>query len=493
VTLDGTYERTLREIKETKWESARRLLVCVTVASRPLQVEELAEILAFDFKLDAIPKFRKDWRLKNPVEAVLSACSTLLSVINFEGPIKRFRVVQFAHFTVKEFLTSRRFAEKYDSMSRRYHISISSAHTFVAQACLGMLLHLDKNVTSQSLTQFPLAEYAAHHWFEHARFEGVLQHEVEGMTQPFDRTKPDLSIWLWIYDPTNYWRRLGPERAERPPPPCRTPLHYAAFCGLHDLAKILAIEYPQDVNSESLPSGSSPLYLAARGGHVDLARMLIEHGADVSAQTKDEWTALHEASENGHVNVARTLVECGADMSAQTENGRTALHWASQYGHVNLALMLVEYGANVSAQAEDGLTALHLASHNGQGYLVWMLLVRGAEVSAQTENGWTALHMASWWGHVDIVWGLIEYGADVSAQMKDGWTALHLASCYGHVDVAWVLVVHGADVSTQTEDGLTALHLASENGHADLARMLTEHGTKMATPGNPTDHNYNNT
>jgi len=358
-TLDGTYERTLREIKETKWESARRLLVCVTVASRPLRVEELAEVLAFDFKSGAIPKFHKDWRLENPVEAVLSTFSTLLSVVNFEGPIKSFRVVQFAHFTVKEFLTSRRFAEKYDSMSRCYHISMSSAHTFVAQACLGMLLHLDKDITSESLTQFPLAEYAAHHWFEHVRFEGVLQHEVEGMKQLFDRTKPHLSIWLWIYDPTNYWRRLGRERAERPPPPGRTPLHYAAFCGLHDLAKMLAIEYPQDVNSESLPSGSSPLYLAARRGHVDLARMLIEHGADVSAQTKDEWTALHEASENGHVDVARTLVECGADMSAQTENGRTALNLASSGGHVDLIRLLAELGADVSAQTKAGWTALH--------------------------------------------------------------------------------------------------------------------------------------
>src|ERR1700730_10100903 len=48
-TLDGTYERTLREIKEAKWKSARRLLLCVAVASRPLRVEELAEVLAFDF------------------------------------------------------------------------------------------------------------------------------------------------------------------------------------------------------------------------------------------------------------------------------------------------------------------------------------------------------------------------------------------------------------------------------------------------------------
>jgi len=182
-TLDGTYKRTLQEIKETKWESAQRLLVCVTVASRPLRVEELAEILAFDFKSGAIPKFHKDWRLNNPVQAVLSACSTLISVVNVETSLGSSRVVQFAHSTVREFLTSSRFAEKHDNISRRYHISLSPAHTFVTQACLGVLLHFDKNITSLTLTEFPLAEYAAQHWFKHARFEGVSQHAVEGMNQ----------------------------------------------------------------------------------------------------------------------------------------------------------------------------------------------------------------------------------------------------------------------------------------------------------------------
>jgi len=313
-TLDETYECTLQEIQKPKWESAQRLLVCVTVASRPLRVEELAEILALDFKSGAIPKFHKDWRLKNPVQAVLSACS-LLSVVDVETFDESSRVVQFAHFTVKEFLTSSRFAEKHDNISRRYHISMSPAHTFVTQACLGVLLHLDKNITSRSLTQYPLAEYAAQHWFEHARFEGVSQDAVEGMKQLFDRTKPHLSIWLWIHDPTvPFWERR--KRAEGPSPPCGTPLHYAAFCGLPDIAKMLTIEHPQGVNSRSFNDALTPLHLASRYGHVDLARMLVEHGADVSAQEEDGWTALHWASDYGHVDLAQMLVEHGADVSA---------------------------------------------------------------------------------------------------------------------------------------------------------------------------------
>jgi len=82
------------------------------VASRPLLVEELAEILAFDFKSGTIPKFHKDWHLKNPVKAILSACSMLLSIVDVETYSETYRVVQFAHFTVKEFLTSSHFTGK---------------------------------------------------------------------------------------------------------------------------------------------------------------------------------------------------------------------------------------------------------------------------------------------------------------------------------------------------------------------------------------------
>jgi len=279
-------------------------------------------------------------------------------------------------------LTSSRFAEKQDNISFRYHISMSPSHMFVAQACLGVLLHLDKNITSRSLMQYPLAEYAAQHWLEHARFEGVLQHVGEGMKQLFDRTKPHLSIWLWIHDPTiSSWERS--ERAEGPSLLRGTPLHYASFFGLQDIAKDLTIEHPQDVNSPSFAEASTPLHLTSRYGHVDLARMLVERGADMSAQDKDGSTALHLASRYGHVDLARMLVERGADMSAQTEDGWTALHLATSHGHVDLARMLVELSADVSAQTEDGWTALHLASRNGHVDLRRMLIEHGTNMAPQ--------------------------------------------------------------------------------------------------------------
>jgi hypothetical protein len=65
-SLDETYERTLQRIKEENWEFAHRMFQFVSVAFRPLHVEELADLLAFDFKAGLIPKFRKDWCLVDP-------------------------------------------------------------------------------------------------------------------------------------------------------------------------------------------------------------------------------------------------------------------------------------------------------------------------------------------------------------------------------------------------------------------------------------------
>jgi len=158
-TLDKTYERVLRDINKANREHAQRLLHCLTVAMRPLRVEELAEVLAVDFdaaRQGGIPKLNPDWRWANQHQAVLSTCSSLIVIVG-DGDS---RVVQFSHFSVKEFLTSDRLASSSEDVSR-YHILLEPAHTLLAQACLGVLLRLDDTVDKGIARNIPLAEYAA--------------------------------------------------------------------------------------------------------------------------------------------------------------------------------------------------------------------------------------------------------------------------------------------------------------------------------------------
>ena len=360
-TLDETYQRTLREINKAEWEFAHRMFQFIAVASRPLFVEELAELVAFDFAAGPIPKFHEGWRLEDPVDAVLSTCSTLLAIVD-GGCLSNYlyvagKIVEFSHFSVKEFLTSTRLAS--DIITCHYHISMTPAHTLAAQACLGILLHLDEDVaTSDSLDKWPLAEYAAEHWVDHARLEDVSRNVEDVMKQLFDPIKPHLAVCIWIHNPD----LPGYERPERPLPLARTPLHYAALWGLYPLVEFLVTEHPQNVHSRDSFDNATPLHLAARMGHAKVSRFLLERDADVTAQDGNGWTPLHQASQCGNAEIASMLIERGADVTAQDENRSTPLHQASQYGNAETASMLIERGADVTAQDKNGWTPLHQAS-----------------------------------------------------------------------------------------------------------------------------------
>ena len=476
-TLDETYQRTLREINEADWEFAHRLFQFVVVASRPLRVEELAELLAFDFTAGPIPKFHEDLRLEDPVDAVLSVCSSLLAVVDVKGS----PVIQFSHFSVKEFLTSTRLAEASDINHRRYHVSMTPAHTLASQACLGTLLHLDKDIiTFDSLEDYRLAKYAAEYWVDHARFEEVSQNVEDGMKQLFEPSKPHLTVCIWIHNPGRLWLI----RDKRPPPTLESPLHFAALWGLHSIVHFLVIEHSQDVCSRNFTNNVTPLHLASQYGHKQVACFLLEHGADVSAQDEGWKTPLHLALRMGHIDVAYMLIERGADVSSQDEYRDSPLRLALQMGHIDVAYMLIERGADVSARDNSGKSPLHLALQKGHIDVTYMLIERGADISAQDNRGNSPLHLALEMGNIDVAYMLIERGADLSAQDTYGRHPLHMASKEGHIDVANMLIERGADVSAQDNSGNSPLHLALQEGHIDVAYMLIERGADVSARDN---------
>jgi hypothetical protein len=128
------------------------------VAIRPLDVKELAEVLAVDFDdAEGIPKLKPDWRWEDEEQALLTSCSSLITTVETDDS----RVVQFSHFSVKEYLTSERLATSSGDVSR-YHIDLEPAHTILAQACMGILLQPDDRVEENDVRKrSPLAGYAA--------------------------------------------------------------------------------------------------------------------------------------------------------------------------------------------------------------------------------------------------------------------------------------------------------------------------------------------
>ena len=194
-SLDGTYERVMMEIMRANQSHAYRMLQCLTVANRPLSVAELAEILAFDFNeaKGGIPKLNSNWRWDDHEQAVLSTCSSLVTVVPNRGS----PIVQFSHFSVKEFLMSDRLASSRREISQ-YHISPLDAHTLLAQASLAVLLR-DPDVDGLA-DSGALADYAAEHWTAHARVENIASQFRDRMEDLFDPDKPYFKAWVKLHD-----------------------------------------------------------------------------------------------------------------------------------------------------------------------------------------------------------------------------------------------------------------------------------------------------
>jgi ankyrin repeat protein len=443
-TLDETYERILRGINKAQKEDARRLLQCLTVAARPLRVEELAELLAFDFqttKERGIPTLKEDWRWNDQEAAILSTCSSLIAIVR-DGDLQ---VVQFSHFSVKEYLTSPRLARSPGDVSR-FHINLNAAHTILAQACLGTLLQLGDDTDNSGSNGFPLVEYAARHWVEHAQFENVSSRVRDGMVDLFDNSKPHFSAWLRVHDIDKRWDLFAAVVRDG----VGSPLYYAAFCGFYDLVERLIMEHPEQVNAHG-GRNLSPLPAALSNRHFHVANLLCEHGAVVDVRDMTNWTPLHVAALSGSVDIMQWLLNHGADASAETDAHRTPLHMVARATNLEAVQLLLEHDIDVNSRDILGETPLHdvlaCASLSEEGKAVETvrrLLERGADQNIRDDEHSTPLHQAASSGWLEAARLLLSYGAKVNETDGDGWTPFQVALSGGFHEFTELLLEHGA-------------------------------------------------
>ena len=374
ITLDDTYERILQGIPKEKYQHAHRLFQCIVAAIRPLRVEELAEIFAIEFGPNEVADFVEGWRPENPEEAVLSACSSLIAIIDDQGS----KIVQFSHFSVKEYLTSDRLQRSEIGNICHYHVILEPAHTLLAWACVAVLLQLDEKVDKERVATFRLAWYAAEHWVDHTKFENVESQVEDALEHLFNPIKPHLRACIWMYDVEKKRSRFTGGPNHQPPPLEATSLYYAASLGFSGLSKRLITTHAEDVNAKC-NENRTPLFVACRRGHVDVARLLLDHGGDMNVQTVSEMMPLHIASSNGHLEVARLLLERGAPLNPQTKRKDTPLCLASEFGHLEVVRLLLDHGADVHIRGEKDRTLHQVATYHGHHDIAQLLLERGAK------------------------------------------------------------------------------------------------------------------
>ncbi|XP_050688189.1 serine/threonine-protein phosphatase 6 regulatory ankyrin repeat subunit C-like isoform X2 [Eriocheir sinensis] len=253
------------------------------------------------------------------------------------------------------------------------------------------------------------------------------------------------------------------------------------------------------INGKNRVGESSPLHLAAEGGHATLVKFLVENGASPKAENGMGFTAVHLAARYGHSQVLDTLREVTSLRITSKKLGLYALHVAAHYGQPEMVReLLAHIPATIKSEppilsggrpflpdlgAEADLTPLHLAAHEGNEGVVRILLnIPGVQADGTSRlNSYIPLHLACIGGHTSVVGLLLSKSAkQVSKVDKRGRTGLHLAAMRGHYHLVALLMGQGAELGAKDRDGLTPLHYCARAGHLEVVKLLVEAG---ASPG----------
>ncbi|KAJ7845607.1 hypothetical protein B0H14DRAFT_3867996 [Mycena olivaceomarginata] len=427
--LFGIYDRFLEAIRPQDFVYVAGVLRWLVFANDrwfKCTLAEVADAVAFDFSNPAHYAYDPSVRTDN-ANAILEWLEGLVTV-HWRGPKKR---LVLAHASVQDYIMSKQFIFGFDLRS-------GPSHTFIAQSCIGYLLHFaDHPLNSSTFPNYPMAAYVAQNWHHHLLccdvptilFTDALRLLENGSRQ-----------YLALLDlrQTDRWGRV-----KRGPPS----LYMCSDGGYTEIVGLLLAK-GADVNQQGGKYGNA-LLAASYRGHPEVVRLLLANGANVNAQGGRYGTALQAACGRGYEVIVRLLLEHGADVKVYGGFFGSALQAASWHGDIDVVRLLLEHGADVHARGGAFGNSLQAASAEGETKVVRLLLENRADVNAKGGFYGSALQAASRRGNEDTVRLLLEYGGDVNGHGGAYGCALHVASLEGEINVVRLLLEYGADVNAR--------------------------------------------
>jgi RNA polymerase sigma factor (sigma-70 family) len=300
----------------------------------------------------------------------------------------------------------------------------------------------------------------------------------------------------------------------------------AAFKG--DLARVRAVldENPSlanrvdDYNSYYAGCGA-PLKNAAVGGHLEIVKLLLEHGADPNLPEEGiapHGHALYSAVYHGHYEIARLLLERGAYPNPPVESSADAVWIAIRRGEIRMIELLASHGAvwEIPIEPAGALTYDRIVA-TGLRRATAVLAYFGDTAAAEPlfaadpalADNPEALSHAAGRGHEPFVRLLLRYQPDLARRVtvahpremaellfqhgmdpnRPNWlriTPLHHFAANGQVDGAALFLDHGADLHARDEEyRSTPLAWAAREGHARMVEFLLRRGARPSLPDDP--------
>ncbi|KAH6902853.1 hypothetical protein BKA70DRAFT_1567363 [Coprinopsis sp. MPI-PUGE-AT-0042] len=463
--LDVLYEATFSRIEaqsEERAALAKRALLWVVYAFKPLSVVDLRYAVACDPKLD----WQTPERLV-PESLLISICCGLVTA---EGGQDN-RIVRLVHYTALDAL--KRILLKRDT----------SPHCLITELCVERLIDCgiparQPNYLRFGNTQPPLLKYAYNSWHRHAK---------ESIHCPAEPTaRPVALVLRFLSLCTNFPAQIDVFTA---------PIHLVTYYHLPSLLPLIDLQ----VNKRTTRGGFA-LYLAACQPDVVMVELLLKlDGIDVNFQDEDGNTALMLAASEGLGGTVKVLLlDPRIDIHMRNKKGETALHWAISKEFFSLrllidrdrgarslletALLLIATpGIDVNASDQFGRTPLMLAYGHAPELLNSLAQHPNIDLLKRDKDGQTPLMHACRRGESSAVqWYLQLPGVD--AVDNSGASALaHRAQYklggapYEHyLSDFQALVAAGLDVNHRDEKGLTALAHAVQAGSTHVIRALLQ-------------------
>ncbi|KAI1383412.1 ankyrin repeat-containing domain protein [Hypoxylon trugodes] len=533
-TLDETYARIIAGLHGEYRDHTKRILQFLTYCERPLRLAELVDAIAVD--IINTGSFDPRDRMPDP-EEIVKCCSSLVvmttvkltsyyplldgRIVNekygYVGKDKYFTVLQLAHYSVKEYLTSDRLDE---DMAKDY--SERNAKASIGEVCVAYFLQLEMEMgrgyrIDEIAEMYPMTTYAARCWRTYAE---IIDTKTESSIELISR---------FLMSGNALWVAISMELSDMdgdyyPKSNVPTGLPFAILHGLVRTSKRIIdegfnvnecdfrifFEAPWDLDfhkecylemllysaiglpalhfavylghegmvSMLLESGAyviiemhSALAIAARRGNQHIFNTLLERCPNVDVMFEGVGTPLEAAATGGHEEIVRMLLD-----KANLDGGEyTALQVAAEEGHENIIRMLIREGADVNKRRRGGST-IQMAVIGGHENIVRILLNEGANLEDEDGCSWTILRRAAERGYEGIVGMLIRAGADVNAvKHETHWTSpLQTAIYRSHEGIASMLIRAGADVNDigGHSSGYFPLHNAAVGGQDNIVRML---------------------
>ena len=270
----------------------------------------------------------------------------------------------------------------------------------------------------------------------------------------------------------------------------KSTIHFAAFKGYVTFVKKLLADGVNVDSKDFSNNHETPLMYAAKSGHLEVVKLLIENKADFEYKDAHKRNALYRACEFGHLEIVKFLMEIGANIHCEcTYHNINPLACASRSGHTKVVELLLQNGADVNSIEYHKLTPLYRASESGHVETAELLIKNGADINFQdTKTRFTALHIASKKGHYEVVRLLLKHGAEVDCLMEGGWTWTPLLLAINdrllfmtneQTEVVSLLIEYNANQSVKlTDSGDSALELVLDTENKSVLKVMLYQNNK---------------